>query len=97
MILRLKKWMQSQSIKPSELADQINVSRSSISHIFSSRNKPSIEFLQKLLSAYPNISANWLICGTGSMYINDYRLQSPRNINKVLVFFDDNSFRELKS
>ena len=67
MYERLKNWMEYEVLKPSELADIIGVNRATISHILSGRNKPSIDFLEKLLSAYPNINANWLISGIGYM------------------------------
>ena len=52
---RLKIWMESEGLKPSSFADKIGVNRATISHILSGRNKPSIDFLQKLLSNYPEL------------------------------------------
>ena len=52
MHTRLRKWMESMELKPSVLADNIGVNRATISHILSGRNKPSIDFLEKLLSTY---------------------------------------------
>ena len=74
MYERLKNWMESEGLKPSVLADTIGVNRATISHILSDRNKPSIDFLEKLLSAYPNINANWLISGIG--YMQDHQLNT---------------------
>ena len=51
---RLKKWMEVEDLKSSELADNIGVNRATISHILSGRNKPSIDFLQKLLKYLVN-------------------------------------------
>ena len=68
---RLKNWMGIEGLKSSALADSIGVNRATISHILSGRNKPSIDFLEKLLSAYPNINANWLITGIGYMQHNN--------------------------
>jgi transcriptional regulator with XRE-family HTH domain len=99
MYERLKNWMESEGFKPSALADTIGVNRSTISHILSGRNKPSIDFLEKLLSAYPNINANWLISGIGYMQ-NDIKKKeviSNKKIGKVVVFYDDNSFEQLNS
>ncbi|GIS08667.1 MAG: hypothetical protein CM15mP112_07790 [Flavobacteriales bacterium] len=64
---RLRKWMSNESLKPSKLAENIKVNRATISHILSGRNKPSIEFLQKLLNNYSDLNANWLITGVGFM------------------------------
>ena len=99
MHTRLKNWMESEGLKSSRLADNIGVNRATISHILSGRNKPSIDFLQKLLSAYPNLNANWLIIGIG--YMNTKKeakeVKSSKKIGKVVVFYDDNSFDEVNS
>ena len=97
MHLRIKKWLDINNQKASELANNIGVSRATISHIISGRNKPSIDFLEKLLNVYPEINANWLITGIGSVNLVKPGLINHKNINKVVVFYDDNSFDELKS
>lgn len=99
MYQRLKNWMESEGLKSSSLADTIGVNRATISHILSGRNKPSIDFLEKLLSAYPNINANWLISGIGYMHsdIKKNEVVSAKKIGKVVVFYDDNSFEQLNS
>ena len=99
MYERLKNWMESEYLKPSALADNIGVNRATISHILSGRNKPSIDFLEKLLNTYPDINANWLISGVGYMKsdIKQEELVSTKKIGKVVVFYDDNSFEQLNS
>ena len=95
---RIKKWMESEGLKSSELADNILVNRATISHILSGRNKPSIDFLQKLLNNYPELNANWLITGIGFMDENQNKRErgTGKSIGKVVVFYDDKSFEELK-
>ena len=45
----------------SQFADVINIPRSSISHIISGRNKPSLDVVQKILKSFPEISAEELL------------------------------------
>jgi transcriptional regulator with XRE-family HTH domain len=94
---RLKNWMESEGLKSSEFADTIGVNRATISHILSGRNKPSIDFFEKLLQAYPNLNANWLITGIGYMTaqkeVKEVRIS--KKIGKVVVFYDDQSFDEV--
>ena len=99
MHTRLKNWMESEGLKSSELADNIGANRATISHILSGRNKPSIDFLQKLLSAYSNLNANWLITGIGYMSTKNETqdVKVSKKIGKVVVFYDDNSFDEVNS
>jgi transcriptional regulator with XRE-family HTH domain len=94
---RLKNWMRIEGLKSSALADSIGVNRATISHILSGRNKPSIDFLEKLFNVYPNINANWLISGIGYMQKNmeQKEMLFSKKIGKVVVFYDDNSFEEV--
>ena len=94
----LKNWMESRGLKSSELAHIIGVNRATISHILSGRNKPSIDFLQKLLSVYPKLNSNWLITGIGYMNTDDSdnTAQSFKSIDRVVVFYKDKSFQEVK-
>ena len=86
-------------LKPSILADNIGVNRATISHILSGRNKPSIDFLEKLLYRYDSINANWLITGIGYMSINmdNNEVKTSKKVSKVVIFYEDNSFDEVNS
>lgn len=46
-------------------AELIGVPRSSISHILSGRNKPSLEFVLKIEAAFEEVDLKWLIHGEG--------------------------------
>jgi len=64
---RIKKFMEYKGISPSELADSIGVQRSNVTHVLKARNKPSFQFIEKLLQIYPEINAKWLLLGEGNM------------------------------
>lgn len=64
---RIKKYMEFKRISPSELADIIGVQRSNVSHVLSGRNNPGSSFIEKLLQAYPELNARWLMLGEGDM------------------------------
>lgn len=66
IVERIKQLMQDNELGAAAFADTIGVQRSSISHVLSERNKPSLDFILKILYAYPNVSAEWLLKGTGS-------------------------------
>jgi len=99
MYSRLRKWMESEGLRSSELADNIGVNRATISHILSGRNKPSIDFFQKLLNTYPGLNSNWLITGIGYMYTKNERKEVKvfKKVEKIVVFYDDASFEEVNS
>jgi len=64
---RLLKFLNKEQLSSARFAEIIGVQPSSISHILSGRNKPGFDFIQKILSSYPSINAEWLIMGKGNM------------------------------
>lgn len=61
--------MKSFGMNPTEFADEIGVQRSSISHILSGRNNPSLDLVTKILNRFPEIDSNWLVLGKGSLVV----------------------------
>ncbi len=64
---RIKKFMDYKGISASELADSIGVLRSNVTHVLKARNKPSFQFIEKMLQVFPELNAKWLLLGTGNM------------------------------
>jgi len=79
---RLLRLLDTEQLSSSKFADVIGVQRSSISHILSGRNKPSFDFLQKTLKAFPMLNADWLILGEGEMYENGLQAGSGSLFNQ---------------
>lgn len=61
----------------SEFADEIEVQRSSISHIMSGRNKPSLDLLVKIKKRFPELRWDWLIEGEGEMHEKPQEQAAP--------------------
>lgn len=64
---RITSIMDVYNLNAAEFADKIDVQRSSISHIMSGRNKPSLDFMIKIKDAFPEVQWDWLILGKGTM------------------------------
>ena len=62
--------MKSQNLTSSQFADKLGVQRSGMSHILSGRNKPSLDFVLKVLAGFPDLNPQWLLQGKGKMYAN---------------------------
>ena len=62
---RLQKVIDYYGESASSFAEKIGVQRSSISHILSGRNKPSLDFVLKVLSSFPEVELYWLMNGKG--------------------------------
>lgn len=80
---RISKVITYSGLSLSEFADEIEVQRSSISHITSGRNKPSLDFLMKIKSRFPELEWEWLIEGEGEMLKKpDAAVESKESIEK---------------
>jgi DNA-binding XRE family transcriptional regulator len=65
-VKRLEKILRYYDLSASVFADKINVQRSSISHLLSGRNKPSLEFVLKVIKTFPEVNLYWLLNGKGT-------------------------------
>ncbi|MFD0988631.1 helix-turn-helix domain-containing protein [Mariniflexile jejuense] len=75
---RLQKVIDYYGETASSFAEKIGVQRSSISHILSGRNKPSLEFVLKIISSYPEVELYWLLNGKGEFPAN-------KNIDEITL------------
>lgn len=124
---RLQIIMDYYGLTPSGLADVIEFNRSSISHLLSGRNKPSLEFVMKVLEHFPEVKLYWLLNGKGNFPDIDSPASetkqiplvenkkpakenlSPeikekfdlhikkKDIDRIVIFFKDGTFKEYKN
>jgi transcriptional regulator with XRE-family HTH domain len=67
MVERIRLLLETRQLTPTQFADAIGVARPIVSHVLSGRNKPSLEVVQRILAAMPELSMPWLLNGTGDM------------------------------
>ncbi|MEN9913687.1 MAG: hypothetical protein RL528_420 [Bacteroidota bacterium] len=70
-IKRLEIILDYYSLNASSFADKIGVQRSSLSHLLSGRNKPSLDFILKILDVFPEVDLYWVLNGKGSFPKSD--------------------------
>jgi len=81
---RLQQFLTMENLSPAHFAEKLGIQRSGVSHLLSGRNKPSFEFLQRMMKAFPDVNYEWLILGKGRPYKNDRPL--PENTPKPDFF-----------
>lgn len=92
-------------LSAASFADSIGVQRSSISHLLSGRNKPSLEFVLKVVKTFPEVNLYWLLNGKGSFpppasarpteskhQPLPQSSELNRMIDKIIIFYTDGSF-----
>lgn len=67
MIDRIKMMMTKKNVSATQFSEEVGIQRSALSHVLSGRNKPSLDFMLKIKSRYPEVELNWLILGSGKM------------------------------
>ena len=100
---RVKKVMDDHGLSSSQMADKIGVQRSAISHILSGRNKPSLDFILKILNTFSDVSSEWLLTGqkvVGKLPDSEPVFNAPKSatktIEKVLVLYTDKTVEEYR-
>jgi len=96
---RIKQVIELSGLTMTEFADLLKVQRSSISHLISGRNKPSMDFLEKLVEHFPDIDLKWLISGSSSLQValeSSSTQKQEKKIKQIIVWYTDNSFEVIK-
>ncbi len=82
---RIKKIMKINNMSSAQFADKIGVTRSSLSHVLSGRNKASLDYVMKILQSFPQIDSNWLLTGKddGEFVSNNSIKKSDEPLDKL--------------
>ncbi|QRR00451.1 helix-turn-helix transcriptional regulator [Dyadobacter sandarakinus] len=134
---KIKLILSYKEISPSLFADEVGIQRSSMSHILSGRNKPSLEIVQKIIKRYPDLGVSWILDGEELSFTapgtgenvskqesreaakvqtvspaqpavsraselqkqpeNEVADVKPKMVDKIIVFYSDGTFQELRS
>lgn len=79
-IKRLEIILDYYGLNASSFADKIGVQRSSLSHLLSGRNKPSLDFILKILDVFPDIDLYWILNGKGTFPKNTEHIDKTENV-----------------
>jgi len=93
---RLLEFLKRENKSSAQLAEEIGVQASGISHILSGRNNPSLDFILKMLEKYEFLSTDWLLFGKGTMY-KEGKMQTlfdyePGNLQKNNEMLNQHEF-----
>lgn len=84
---RIAQIVQKEGVTAAQFAEKIGISASSLSHILSGRNNPSLEVVMKIHKACDYISLDWLLYGEGEMETD---VDSDNNIHFPPSLLDEN-------
>ena len=103
IVSKIKKLMEDNNLTPSSFAKKIRSKRANVSHILLGRNKPSLNFLIKIVDSFDNISLDWFL-NDEVKSLEEYKIPGYLNKNnkedntkkiKSIVYFYENGTFEL--
>ncbi len=73
-------------LNASSFADKIGVQRSSLSHLLSGRNKPSLEFVIKITECFPEVDLYWFLMNQGDFPKSEKKVvTTPEFVNALKI------------
>lgn len=84
-------------LNASSFADKIGVQRSSLSHLLSGRNKPSLEFVIKITECFPEVDLYWFLMNQGDFpksetkvvatpeIVNTQKIEELREVKPLVI------------
>ena len=97
---RLEFFMKSEGLNSNSLTVAAGLSNGLIGKALKNRSSMNSDSIERILCAYTNLSAEWLMTGKGTMYVDDQPAKAsdiPNNLNSdSLVFFLRDKNKELE-
>ncbi|RZP10968.1 MAG: XRE family transcriptional regulator [Flavobacteriales bacterium] len=106
IVSRIKKLMDENKLTSSSFAKKIKSTRANVSHILSGRNKPSLNFLIKIVNSFDGISLDWFVNEKfkhSEEYEESFNLKKnnkeddTRKIKSIVHFYENGTFRLFKN
>jgi transcriptional regulator with XRE-family HTH domain len=69
--VRIARIRKEKAISGEQLGLILGIGRATVSAMETGKSKPTVEGLAKILEAYPDLNAEWLILGKGEMHKNE--------------------------
>ena len=103
---RILDFVASLEISAAEFANQVGIPRSSLSHLQSGRNKPTLELIDKIILRYPELDLMWILKGeiqeikdpsspsTQSKEITTSKeIDNKKDVESIVWFYTDGTFK----
>lgn len=91
---RIKRIMEEQHMSQQVFANLIGTSPATLSSIFTGRTRPTLNVVEAIKNKLPSINTDWLLMGTGNMYVDDEAIVSatgdttPQSSYEPVLNFD---------
>lgn len=95
---RILELMSKLGMSPTQFANAIGASRTTIQHIISGRNDPSLKIITSIYETFPSVDIKWLLNGEGAAFTNQSQISDfPLFDNNENQIFPTNTRIEVKN
>ena len=94
---RIRQIMESQNMTQQVFADYIGQSPATLSSIFNGRTRPTLNIVEAIKKKIPNISTDWLMFGSGDMYLPDFPQDNDSNQGSEYTLSTQNPMLDFQS
>ena len=84
---RIKLIIETEGVTQVAFAETTGINTSTLNHVLTGRNNPSVDVISKILAAYPQYESDWLLHGTGPMWTEAYSEQQVKSTS-IPLFSD---------
>ena len=93
---RIRQIMDSQHMSQQVFADYLGVGAATLSSIFNGRTRPTLNIVEAVKKKIPNINTDWLMFGSGEMFLPDNSTLFPSNEGAETPSLSQNPMLELE-
>lgn len=86
---RIKLIIETEGVTQVAFAETTGINTSTLNHVLTGRNNPSVDVISKILAAYPQYEPDWLLHGNGPMWTEAYSEQQVRSTSIPLFSNSD--------
>lgn len=84
MISRIRKIIEEQGLSVRAFALGCGIPQPTLDNQLKNKRELSLSTITKILLAYPNVSAEWLLRGSGPMYVSDINNHNTDRLSKLI-------------
>lgn len=85
IIQRIRLLLEARNESVNAFAASISMKQTTVNNYFLGKRAPSFELIDSILKYIPEVSAEWLLRGTGSMYLSTNDLSVPHDTDSEII------------
>ena len=86
---RIRKILEYTGLNQNLFAEKLNIAPATLSNILKGKTKPSMDIVQNIRQAFPDLNTIWLLDGTGEMFLSSTSKSEEESVTPIELPTDD--------